>query len=132
MADLLVDPALSSRPSADQLFLSLRTALDRHALVTRRLILNRPPSPWYSAVGPELLELKRERRRAKRKWRATNLHVDRQVFQAAKNRVTSLVQRAKSLYFSSEILTCTTSKQLLSVTVLTSKQFFSVTHSLNI
>ena len=111
-ADLLSDPTLSSRPSADKLFQNLRTAYNRHGRTTRYLIPKRPPSPWYSAVGSKLLELKRKWRRAERKWRATNHHVDRQIFQAAKNHVTSFVQRAKSLYFSSKSLACTTCKQL--------------------
>ncbi|XP_070212567.1 uncharacterized protein [Littorina saxatilis] len=113
-ADFLAD--LPSLPSAEQLFRVLRAILDTHAPSTRRLVSNRPPSPWYSGVGPELQDAKRERRGAERQWRATGLTVHRQVFQAARNRVIAIVDHAKSAFFSSKILACTSVKQLFSVT----------------
>eukprot|EP00745_Piridium_sociabile_P040659 TRINITY_DN786_c0_g1_i8.p1 TRINITY_DN786_c0_g1~~TRINITY_DN786_c0_g1_i8.p1 ORF type:complete len:1132 (+),score=124.07 TRINITY_DN786_c0_g1_i8:119-3397(+) len=113
-ADLRTD--LPSEPTPDQLSTVLRAVLDRHAPPTRRPISNRPPSPWYNAVGPELLEAKQERRRAERHWRSTRLTIYKQIFQTARNCVTDIVDNAKSRFYSSKILACTTAKQLFTFT----------------
>lgn len=74
----------STHPTARQLNAVLRSVLDQHAPAKCCEVSAHPPSLQYSAVGPQLLEAKRERRRAKRKWSASNLHVHRQIFQVAK------------------------------------------------
>ena len=112
-ASLVAD--MPSDPTADELFRVLRCTLDVHAPVRRRLVSDRPHSPWYNSVGPELLEAKRERRKAEKQWRTTGLTIHRQIFQLARNKVTDIVHRAKSAFFSTQILACTTSKQLFGV-----------------
>ena len=106
---------MPSEPTADQLFHVLRSTLDKHAPVTRRLVSDRPHSPWYNSVGPELLKAKRERRKAEKRWRTSGLTVHRQIFQQTRNKVTDIVHRAKSAFFSSKILSCSTAKQSFSV-----------------
>ena len=106
---------MPSQPTADELFHVLRSTLDKHAPVARRLVSDRPHSPWYNSVGPELLKAKRERRKAEKRWRISGLTVHRQFFQLTRNKVTDIVHRAKSAFFSSKILACTTAKQLFSV-----------------
>ena len=106
---------MPSEPTADELFRVLRSTLDKHAPVTRRLVIDRPHSPWYNSVGPELLKAKRERRKVEKRWRTSGLTVHRQIFQQTRNKVTDIVHRAKSAFFSSKILACTTAKQLFSV-----------------
>ena len=113
-ADVVKD--MPAEPTADQLFSCLRATLDKHAPPSRRLVSTRPSSPWYSAVGPELLEAKKERRRAERQWRSTRLIVHWQIFQAARNCVTNIVDSAKSAFFSCKIAACTTAKQLFGIT----------------
>ena len=44
---------LPLQPSAEQLCHVLQAVLDQHAPLKRRLVSDRPPSPWYNAVGPE-------------------------------------------------------------------------------
>ena len=90
--------------------------LDRHAPLKRRLVHDHQSSPWYNAVGPELQDAKRERRRAEAQWRTTGLIVHREIFQAARNRVVSIVDTAKSAFYSSKVLACSTVKQLFSAT----------------
>ena len=106
---------MPSEPTADELFHVLRSTLDKHAPVARRLVSDRPHSPWYNSVGPELLKAKRERRKAEKRWRTSGLTVHRQIFQLTRNKVTDIVHHAKSAFFSSKILACTTAKQLFSV-----------------
>ena len=89
--------------------------LDTHTPSTRRLISNRPRSPWNTTVGPELLEAKQERRRAERRWHETGLTVHRQIYQAARNCVTDIVDKAKTKFYSAKLISCTTAKQLFSV-----------------
>ena len=106
---------MPSEPTAGELFHGLHSTLDKHAPVARRLIIDRTHSPWYNSVGPELLKAKRERRKAEKRWRTSGLTVHRQIFQLTRNKVTDIVHRAKSAFFSSKIFACTTAKQLFSV-----------------
>ena len=62
------------------------------------------------------MQAKRERRRAERQSRASGLTVHRQIYQAARNAVTSIVDNAKCVFYSSKIIACTSSKQLFTVT----------------
>ena len=94
----------------------MKNTLDKHAPVTKRRTRDRPTTLWYSAIGPELREAKRLRRKAERKWRKTGLAIDRQRFQYLRNRVTDIVHKAKSAFFSSKIIDCTSSKELFDVT----------------
>jgi hypothetical protein len=107
---------IPSEPSACQLTSALRATLDKHAPSSKRLISDRSLCQWYNTVGPELLEAKQERRKAERRWRTTGLTVHREIYQTARNHVTDIVHQAKTLFYSSKILACNTSKQLFNVT----------------
>jgi hypothetical protein len=67
--------------SVDDLNQLLVDLLDTHAPATKRRVTQRPSSPWYSDVGPQLLEAKRVRRRA------YGLTVHKQIFQVANKAV---------------------------------------------
>ena len=54
----------SSPITAEQLHQLLVNLLNQYAPATRCKVSNRPPSLSYSVFGPQLLEAKRERRRA--------------------------------------------------------------------
>jgi hypothetical protein len=102
--------------TADQYNVALKAVLDRHAPASRRKVPPRAPSPWFGLLGDELLQAKRERRRAECKWRETGLTVFHQVYKKAKNVVTSLVHKAKSMFYSSQIAEAKSSKELYSIT----------------
>ena len=114
--DILTGLQSLPNPSAEQLHQQLRNILNSHAPSTRRKVSNRPSSPWFSAVGPELLEAKRERRRAERQWIKSGLQVHKQIFRIANKAVSNIVQKAKAAFFNAKILACSTSKQLFNVT----------------
>jgi hypothetical protein len=93
---------------------TLQDLLEKHApLVSVRVDL-RKPSPWYPAIAEELGQLKRERRQAERRWEKSNLTVHKQIYDAAKEKVTDLVHSAKISHSSSEIADAATNKDLFS------------------
>ena len=104
------------QPTAYQLNDQLRALLDRHAPATQRKVPQRRSSPWYSAVASQLRALKQEKRRAERQWLRSGLTVHRQIFNALKHKITRLVDRAKTTFYSSKITVSTTRKELFSVT----------------
>ena len=55
----------------------LRSLLDRHAPIKRRVVTVRPSAPWYST---EISQNKHIRRKLERKWRSTLLPSDRELY----------------------------------------------------
>ena len=62
-------------PPADGLRQTLTDPLNQHVPASTRLVSHRPTSPWFSLVGPQILESKRQRRRAERQWIKSGLTV---------------------------------------------------------
>ena len=102
--------------SAELLHRLLQNLLDQHAPATQRKVSSRPPSPWFCAVGSQLLEAKCERMRAERQWIKSGLEVHKQMFRSACKLVSKIVQQAKSTFFNTKTLACISSKQLFSIT----------------
>ena len=115
-SDLSTRLALAPPSSADGLHQTLTGLLIQHAPASTRLVSHRPPSPWFSLVGPQLLEAKRERRRAERQWIKSGLTVHRLIFQTANSALNAIVHSAKTAYYNTNILACSTSKQLHNIT----------------
>ena len=90
----------------------LRSVLDKHAPLCRRSSRTRKPTPWFSSVAEQFCELKRERRKAERRWLKSRLTVHKQIYDSIKQKVTDLVDKAKKTYFSAKIQSSTTCKQL--------------------
>ena len=111
-AKLLAFPQLS----ADQLHLLLQDLLDQHAPASRHKVSNRSPFPWFSSVGTQPLEAKRERRTAERQWIKSGLLVHKQTFRSANKLVNNIVHQAKISFYSTKILASNTSRQLFSIT----------------
>lgn len=90
---------------------SLRQLLNSHAPPSTRFLPDRPPAPWLT---PEIAQAKRARRRAERRWRDSKLTVHRQIFQAARSKVSDLIASAKNSHFQNKIINATSSKELYS------------------
>ena len=73
-------------------------------------------SPWFGLVREDLLQAKRSRRQAERKWRNTNLTVFKDLYKKAKHHVTNVVLKAKKLYYNSKISSANCSKELYKIT----------------
>ena len=115
-SDLSTRLAVAPPSFADGLHQTLSNLLNQHAPASTRLVSHRPPSPWFSLVGPQLLEAKREKRRAVRQWIKCGLTVHKLIFQTANSAVNAIVHSAKPAYYNTKILACSTSKQLHNIT----------------
>ena len=71
----------------------MRSILDRLAPMTSKRVFARPSAPWMSS---NIIEAKRQRRKAERKWRSSKCQSDLAVFKRKRNHVTFLMNEAKS------------------------------------
>jgi hypothetical protein len=79
---------------------TLKETLQQHAPQKRRTITLRPLSPWYNEqIGQE----KRNRRKLERRWRASGLCIDRQLYVKQCETVNVMIKNAKTTYYSSVI-----------------------------
>ena len=90
----------------------LSEVLDRHPPVCQRKVRQRRPSPWYSSVADRLRELKRERRRAERRWRSPRSTIHKQLYVTAKQKVIDLVHDAKTSFYSAMLYFSATCEEL--------------------
>ena len=73
------------------------TALDKHAPLMTRTIVQRPRVPWFSQ---EIREAKRQRRKAEKRWRKSRLESDLAAFKAKRNFTTRLMNKARREFYS--------------------------------
>ena len=79
----------------------MRPILDRHAPTTSKRVFARPSAPWMSS---NIIEARRQRRKAERKWRSSKCQSDLAVFQRKKNHVTfQSMNEARRVYYSALI-----------------------------
>ena len=78
----------------------LADLIEQHAPQKSMKVTIRSNSPWYCS---EIKASKRECRRAERKWRRTNLTVDKEIYKLAMDNVMSLIENAKKQYYSGKI-----------------------------
>ena len=77
---------------------TLKDILDKHApLIT---IKERPRVPWFNE---EIKMAKRERRKAKKKWRRTKLYTDLAAFKIKRNATTALMNKARREFYTNFI-----------------------------
>ena len=75
---------------------TLKVTLEKLAPLTTKTIVERPRVPWFN---DEIREAKRQRRKAERKWRASNLELDLVAFRAKRNAVTWLMNNARKEFY---------------------------------
>ena len=92
----------------------LRSIMDKHAPVKRRVVTIRPAAPWYTN---EVSVEKRKRRRLERKWRRTRLQADRQEYTRQCCVVNNLIKSLKSSYYTTIITENSTDQRVLLNTV---------------
>ena len=95
---------------------ALKAVVDKHAPASRRKVSSKKVTPWFGLLGDELLQAKRDRRRAEREWKASGLTVYHQLYKKAKNFVTFIVHKAKSMFYTSQIAQAKSSKELYHIT----------------
>ena len=74
----------------------MRSILDRHAPMTSKRVFTRPSAPWMSS---NIMEAKRQRRQAERKWRSFKFQSDPAVFKRKRKHVTFLMNEARRVYY---------------------------------
>ncbi|CAB4039483.1 Hypothetical predicted protein, partial [Paramuricea clavata] len=93
---------------------TLKETLQQHAPQKRRIITLRPLSPWYNEeIGQE----KRNRRKLERRWRASGLCIDRQLYVKQCETVNAMIKNAKTTYYSSVISSNARNQKVLFSTV---------------
>ena len=81
----------------------VQTVLNSHAPLLTKLVTIRPKNPW---ITEDILQCKREKRQAERKWLATKLEIYKDIFRAARNKYNFEIQQSKSKYYISQIEDC--------------------------
>ena len=82
----------------DQFNTEMRRLLDTHAPSIQRQLTCHHRSPWYSSIGLELRSMKRERRRAERRWFSTGVTIHKEIMNSIKHKISHLVSNAKSTF----------------------------------
>ena len=90
----------------------LKRILDVHAPLKSRKVSTRKPAPWLNS---EVKSAKKERRKAERRWRHSNLTVHRQIFQSLNIFVNRLIQSLKKVFYCDKIQSCKSTKALFSI-----------------
>jgi exonuclease III len=90
----------------------LKKILDDLAPLKTRTVTIRHDSEWYN---DSIRQAKQERRRAERKWRKTQLVVDREIFIDHREKVNGMIDSAKHEFYQNMIANCTDSKSLFAV-----------------
>ena len=75
--------------------------IDKYAPMKTRLVNNRPKAPW---MNEGILKEKRIKRKYERKWRATKLPQDKEIFKVQKKKYDTLLRDAHTRYLSSLVM----------------------------
>ena len=92
----------------------LTQLLDYHAPKVH-LKLRPDRDPVDDSVKDELIQKKKERRSAEKKWLKTGLTVHKEIFEIRKRNVAKLVQHGRSKYYNSKIVNSNTNKELYDI-----------------
>jgi len=88
----------------------LSNLLDQHAPLKTRTVVIRPLAPWYDDT---IEALRKEGRKAERRWRKTELTVHREIFKNVKNQLTNTIKSKKKSYLQDKINSADQSQQAL-------------------
>ena len=100
-SNLLTTNTLDLTDLIEQYENTLTETLEKHAPLRQRVITPRPLAPWYHEG---ISDAKRKRRKLARRWRASRLCVDRQMYADQCQVVNKMLKDAKASYYSSTIL----------------------------
>ena len=76
---------------------TLSSLLNNHAHIQSRKIRNRPRPPWFD---DEIMQARRDRRRAEKRWRRTGLVSDLLAFKSKRHYVIYVMNNARRTYYS--------------------------------
>jgi hypothetical protein len=90
----------------------LGAILNEMAPLKTKTITSRTDAEWYNE---QIREAKQGRRRAERRWRGSQLQVDKEIFIEHRHKVNELIDVSKRDYYRNLITSCSDSKQLFRV-----------------
>ena len=93
-------PVGNTQTQCEQYNHELSTIMDKHAPTIRQTINVRPRQPWRT---DDLQSMRRDVRRAERKWRQTRLVVHRQIYTDVRDAFKKGIATAKSTYYCGQI-----------------------------
>ena len=99
-SSLISSPASSLDKLCEQYHSELSHLVDAHAPLRKRLVSSRPVSPWYTE---EISSEKRKRRQLERRWRKSQMFIDRQLYTEQCTVVKELIKSSKMMYYSTLI-----------------------------
>ena len=94
-SDLCMDPPSDLDMLVDCYNRTLSSLLDNHALVLTRHVATRVRPPWFNDV---IMQAKRDRRKAERRWRARRLPENLALFRAKRNYAIHVMNNARLNY----------------------------------
>jgi hypothetical protein len=100
---LITSPASDVCAAVEQYNDTLSSLLDQHAPLFTKTVVPRIQQPWFS---DSLHQLKRDRRKAERRWIKSGLTVDFEIFKNARNEYNVALYNAKCSFYNSKILDC--------------------------
>ena len=74
--------------------------LDMHAPPRDKTITIRPKVPWCNS---DIIEARKQKRKAERKWRATGLEVHRDIFKTLRNQLSHTIRSTKANYYKKQV-----------------------------
>ena len=77
--------------------------MDSHAPVKEKLVSIRPKKSWSNH---EIVEARRQKRKAERKWRKTGLEIDRDIFRQVRNQLSFKISNAKANFYRNKVEEC--------------------------
>ena len=99
-SDLCKNPPGDLDQLVDSYHNTIKTVLAKHTPLKTRTIIARPRVPWYT---DEIRKAKRERRRAEKRWRRSNLISDLVAFKIKRNAVNNLMNKARCTFYTNFI-----------------------------
>ena len=107
------EAVMSSEDKVTEYNTRMKQLLDQHAPLVQRTVTERPSAPWMNL---EIKVAKTDRRRAERKWRSTQLQIDKELYRQQNKKVKILIKKSRTEYYNNKIEECTNSKALFGIT----------------
>ena len=89
---------------------TLTGILDKHAPVKTRKVTIHPHAPWLT---DSIKEIKRDKRKAERKWRQTGLTIHREIYTDLRNKMNESIASSKKDFFQQRIEEASSSQSAL-------------------
>jgi hypothetical protein len=109
-SDLIKEPAETLDSKLDQYNDILTSIINKLAPQKTRRVTVRPVTPWYNEM---IHAAKVERRKCEANWRRSGLTVHFEMYKTARNKVTALIGKAKTSYYSEKVQDCDTDQKAL-------------------